>query len=211
MREVLPGLHHWSTPHPRIKLEVSSYWLEPHGVAIDPLLPPGPGIDWFREQPVPPRAVLLSNRHHYRDSGALVEEFGATVHCTAAGMHEFDEGQPVQAFEPGDQLPGGAIGFEIGGICPDDTALVLPDQRAVVLADAVVRWEGTKQAGPLRFVPDSLMGDPENDKVAIVAGLERLLSEVDFDHLLLAHGGPLVGDGREQLQRFATAGASSAA
>ncbi len=210
MQEVLPELFHWSARHPKLGIEVSSYWLDAEGIAIDPLLP-SEVMDWLRERPARPTDVLLSNRHHYRDSGALVHEFDATVHCNAAGLHEFEEAQAVRGFEPGHMLAGGVIAFEIDAISPDDTALVLPGLRAVVLADAVIRMEGREEGGPLRFVSDGLMDDPERDKAAIVAALKRLLAEVDFDHLLLAHGGPVIGDGREQLQRFASAGASASA
>jgi hypothetical protein len=209
VQEVLRDVFHWSTAHPKLGIEVSSYWLDADGIAIDPLLPPQM-MDWLRERPVRPTDVLLSNRHHYRDSGALVEEFDATVHCNAAGLHEFGEQQHVRGFEPGEMLPGGVIAFEIDAISPDDTALVLPGVRAVVLADAVIRMEGRKEGGPLRFVSDGLMDDPERDKAAILAALERLLAEIDFDHLLLAHGGPVIGDGRDQLQRFVSAGGVSA-
>ena len=67
--------------------------------SIDPLLP-REVMDWLRERPVRPTDVLLSNRHHYRDSGVLVEEFGAIVHCNAAGLHEFDEGRRCGASSP---------------------------------------------------------------------------------------------------------------
>lgn len=40
MREVLPGVFHWTAMHPRIHVEVSSYRLEDGGVPIDPLLAP---------------------------------------------------------------------------------------------------------------------------------------------------------------------------
>jgi hypothetical protein len=36
-------------------------------------------------------------------------------------------------------------------------------------------------------------------------GFARLAAEVDFDHVLLAHGPPIVGDGRERLRAFAAA------
>jgi len=208
VQEVLRDVVHWTATHPKLGIEVSSYWLDADGIAIDPLLPPEI-MDWLRERPIRATDVLLSNRHHYRDSAALVDEFDAVVHCNAAGLHVFDEEQHVKGFEPGHMLPGGVIAFEIDAISPDDTALVLPGVRAVVLADAVIRMEGRKEGGPLRFVSDGLMDDPERDRAAILAALKRLLEEVDFDHLLLAHGGPLIGDGRAQLQRFVSSGGAS--
>ena len=54
------------------------------------------------------------------------------------------------------------------------------------------------------YVPagDFLMGDePDAVKAGLTAAFERLL-ELDFDHLLLAHGEALVGDGKTQLRAF---------
>ena len=58
----------------------------------------------------------------------------------------------------------------------------------------------------LGFFPDHLLGDdPEAEKQRLRDGFAALAAELDFDHLLFAHGTPIVGDGREQLRRFAAA------
>ncbi len=60
----------------------------------------------------------------------------------------------------------------------------------------------THYGGELGFVPDSLLGD---DPEAIKDGLTerfRPLLERDFDHLLFAHGDPIIGDGNDALRRF---------
>ena len=59
MREILPGLLHWSVYYEKIKVEVSSYYLAGPKVLIDPLLPPG-GVVGF-EQGV---AHGCSKRHY---------------------------------------------------------------------------------------------------------------------------------------------------
>ena len=161
VREVLPGVYHWTTVHPKIRIEVSSYWLENGGVLIDPLIPPDAGIDWFADRPVAPTAVILSNRHHYRHSREFADRYGCPVLCVRAGLHEFTDDQGVTAFEPGDTLPGGLLAFEIGGICPDDMALYLAPARAIWFADGLVR---SGPDGALGFVPDSLMDDPPDTK-----------------------------------------------
>jgi len=52
-------------------------------------------------------------------------------------------------------------------------------------------------------VPDRLIGDdPEQVKRAILERVAALLDE-DFDHLLFAHGDPIVGGGKEALRAFA--------
>jgi hypothetical protein len=44
----------------------------------------------------------------------------------------------------------------------------------------------------------------------LLEGLTRLLAELDFEHVLLAHGSPLIGDGRERLQGLLDAGGRTA-
>ena len=210
MQEILPGVWHWSAPHPRIHIEVSSYWLEDSGVLFDPLVPPQEGLDWFAARTTAPSAILLSNRHHYRESGRFAERFGCPVLCNRAGLHEFTHGEVVDGFDVGDRLPGGVLACQLGAICPDETALHLAGQRALVIADGVVRGGPHGQSGLLGFVPDSLMDDPPATKRALLAACDGLLGSLDFVNLLLAHGGPVIGDGREQLQDLVDSGGRTA-
>jgi hypothetical protein len=210
MQEVLPGVHHWSAVHPRIHIEVACYWLDGEGVLIDPLVPPDVGLQWFSGRATPPRAIVLSNRHHYRDSARFVQQYGCSVHCNRRGLHEFTHGETVTGFDIGASLPGGLLACELDAICPDDTALYLAGARAVVLADGVVRAGSAAAPGPLGFVPDSLMDEPERTKQDLLAACARLLEELEFEHLLLAHGGPVIGDGRAQLQELVDSGGRTA-
>jgi hypothetical protein len=210
MLEVLPGVVHWTAVHPRIHIEVSSYWLAGPGVLLDPLVPQQEGIEWFAEQDPAPTAVLLTNRHHYRESGLFAERFGCKIYCNRAGLHEFSHGEQVEGFDIGDELPGGVLAHEVGAICPDDTALHIPAARALALADAVVRGGRHGQTDLLGFVPDFLMDDPPATRRGILQSCERLLAEVDFDHLLLAHGGPVIGDGRALVQDLVDCGGRTA-
>ena len=140
----------------------------------------------------------------------FVERFGCSVHCNRAGLHEFSRDDAVEGFDIGETLPGGVVACELGAICPDDTALYVPAKRALVIADGVVRGGPYGESGPLGFVPDSLMDDPPATKRGLLAACARLLAELDFDHLLLAHGGPVVGDGRELLQDLVDSGGRTA-
>jgi len=210
MHELISGVYHWEATHPKIHMKVSSYWLEHGGVAIDPLVPEEEGLEWFATRASAPRAVLLSNRHHYRDSARFQEAFGCPVYCNREGLHEFGHGERVSAFDPGDELPGGVIAQRVGGICPDESALYLPAQRALALADGVVRGGPKGAEGELGFVPDSLMDDPPATKRALLDAVARLLAELDFEHLLLAHGAPVVGEARERLQDLVDCGGRTA-
>jgi Metallo-beta-lactamase superfamily len=211
MREVLPGVVHWTAIHPHIHSEVSSYWVEEDGVLVDPLVPPEEGgIEWFKRRDSPVVAIVLSNRHHFRDSGRFVEEFGCPVYVPEAGMHEFGDDEPVIAYGPGEELPGGLVVHEIGALCPDEMALHRPASRAVFIADGVVTGAARGQSSQLGFVPDSLMDDPPETKRGLLAAYQRLLAEVDFDHLLLAHGGPVLDGGRDQLEELVAIGGRTA-
>jgi hypothetical protein len=210
VEEVLPDVYHWTARHPRIGIEVSSYWLDGEGVAIDPLLPAREGLQWFAQRPAPPRAVLLSNRHHYRGSRLLAERFGCEVYCPSSGLHEFGDGEAVRGFEPGERLPGGVLACEVDAICPDETALHVTAAGALAIADGIVRGGPYGGEGPLGFVPDGLMDDPPATKRGLLAAYGRLLAQLDFQHLLLAHGGPVIGNGRELLAELVESGGRTA-
>jgi hypothetical protein len=211
MKQLRPGLWHWTVIHEKIRIPVHSYYLEEARVLIDPTLPPE-GLDWFRRHG-PPEHVLLTNRHHYRHSARFRRAFGVTVRCHRAGLHEFRRGQKVSPFEFGDRLAGGITALKVNVLCPEETALRIPasayrarstaggaqDAGALALGDAVVR----EANGKLGFVPDAYIGE---DPDAVKRGLRGVLGRIakkPFAHLLLAHGAPLVGGGRAALARFA--------
>jgi hypothetical protein len=196
MIEIAPGLWHWTARRESIGTEVSSYYLESERVMIDPMIP-REGLEWLQRHG-PPEHAILTNRHHDRDSWRLREAFGCTVHCISNGVYELDGRGEVEAFEFGDQLPGGISVQEVDSICPDETALHIPRHRALACADGVVRWQAGDE---LQFVPDFLMDEPEQTKRGLRTAYRALL-DLDFDLLLLAHGDPVVGGARDALRTF---------
>jgi len=210
VEEILSGVWHWSAPNPSIgNTVVSSYWLDEGGVLIDPLLSDEVRIEWFEQRPTAPAAIVLANRHHYRSSGELARRFGVRVHVPSAGLHAFSDSRPVAGYDPGDELPGGLRAVAVGALSPDDSGLHLPGARALWLADTVVR-SPSDPTGEIGWVPDSLMDDPERTKRELLEAFQRVLDEVEFDHLLLAHGLPLVNDGHDALERLVAAGGRTA-
>jgi hypothetical protein len=196
VEEIATGLWHWTSPHDHIRAEVSSYYLAGARVLIDPMVPDA-GLGWFQEHGAPEH-IVLSNRHHDRHSWRLRDAFGCTVHCVRNGLYELDGRGAVEPFDFGNELPGGIIVHEVDAICPDETALHVPSHRALVCADGVVR---SRQSGRLAFVSDSLMDDPVQTREKLRDAYRGLL-DLDFDVLLLAHGNPVVGDGKEALRAF---------
>ncbi len=198
IREVLPGVHHWTAIHPKIRVPVDSYYIEPARVVVDPMVP-REGLDWFEGRD-PPSQVVLTNRHHLRHGKRYAQAFGCPIRCSEAGLHEFERGPEVQGFAFGEELAPGITAHQLGVICPDDTALHIQTAGggALAFADGVTRPRG----GGLTFVPGLLMGD---DPAAVRAGLReslRSLLELDFDSLLFAHGDPLIGGAKAALHEF---------
>jgi hypothetical protein len=193
MLEITPEIRHWSAVHPNLGMEVSSYWLPRLGVLLDPLAVPDE-VDGIDE-------IVLSNRHHKRDAFEVRERFGATLRVPRSGLHDFASDDPIEPYDYGEPLPGGAITpYLVTEAWPDDGALHIPSLSALAIADTVINDDLQ-----LEFVPDRYMGDPTEEKPAIRDGLAKLAAELDFSHLLLAHGPPIVGDGRERLREFAAA------
>jgi glyoxylase-like metal-dependent hydrolase (beta-lactamase superfamily II) len=193
---IAPGIVHWTARRPQIGMDVSSYYLTDEHVLIDPMVP-AEGLEWFEENG-PPTDALLTNRHHDRDAWRFAERFGTRVHCVRVGLHELEGRGDVVAFDFGDELPGGAVVYEVDAICPDDCALHLPAHRALAVADGVMSYDG------LRFVPEQYMDDPEQTKDDLRAAYRALL-DLDFDTLLVAHGDPVVGGAKAALRDFAEA------
>jgi hypothetical protein len=194
IHEVLPGVLHWTARHPSAGLDSGSHYLVQEGILIDPIAPPE-GLEWFADREI--GEILLTNRHHTRSAFELQDRFGATIRAPRTGMHDLP-GDRVRPYEFGEELTGGIRPHAISDTWPDETALEIPGHRAVAIADGVTNYDG------LGFFSDSLLGDdPEAEKQRLRDGFARLAAEVDFDHLLLAHGAPIVGDGRERLARFA--------
>jgi hypothetical protein len=206
MRELLPGLYHWQAFNDDISHEVDSYYVVlDQPVLIDPMVPKE-GIDWFRQHGEPTH-VFMTNRLHDRGCQECIDTYGATVWCHRAGLHEFEDGLhefedgglQVTAFDHGDELPGGVRALEVAVLCPEETALLVPvTGGALSIGDALVRWEEK-----IGFVPDYLLGDdPLAIKIGIRDAFLRICDSYDFDHLLFAHGEPLVGGGKAELRRY---------
>jgi len=195
MKEIAPGVWHWTARHPRIGQIVHSYYLAPEGALIDPLLPEG-GVEAIGRISEP-RYSLLTNRHHYRDSGAFRDAYGVSVHCHAAGMHEFTHGETVEPFEWGDRL-GDVEVVEVGSLCPEESAFRVEREGGVVaLGDSILQWGPD---APLGFVPEEHLGDdPEATRRGLRASLGRI-ADAGFQVLLLAHAAPVPQGGADILR-----------
>jgi hypothetical protein len=197
MEEILPGLYHWTTKHPNLGEPVSSYYVTDSAALLDPMVPDD-GLSAFDDLPRP-KHVVLTCRHHDRDHAEFVEAFGCSFHVSERGVHEY-EGEAVEPYAIGDEPAPGIRAIANGPIAPDDMVLLIDvEGHALAFADSLTHDDAS---GELAFVPDSLLGDdPDQVKADISGALHELLGQ-RFEHVLFAHGPPIVGGGREALERF---------
>jgi hypothetical protein len=202
MEQIQPGVLHWTAYRDTIGADVHSYFHVPSGTLIDPMEPPE-GLDAVVREGRPQR-IVLTNRHHYRDSERFRTAFGCPVLCHEAGLHEFEGGPQVEGFAWGDELAPGVQALEVGVLCPEESAIHLAGEGggALAFADAVVRG----RHGELGFVSGPLLGDdPQAIRDGLRAAFRRLCDEVEFDALLMAHGDPIAHGGWTALRTFADA------
>src|SRR4051812_31834970 len=196
MKEILPGVFHWTAHHPKIGSEVSSYFVTESATLLDPMKPDN-GFGWFAGARLPER-IVLTNRHHDRDSADFCRKFTLdAVLVPESGLHEFeDKDLEVRGYAPGEEVVPGMVAHEVGAIAPDDMAIEIRSAGALAMADGLVHFEDG-----VRFVRDDYMDDAKQTKRGLAASLKQLL-DVDFDTLLFAHGQPIVGGGKQALRDF---------
>ena len=187
IRDVAPGLWIWRLEHPRWKPNqgwepvVASTCVESGGeiLLLDPLAPPaGAAKVWERFDPRPPTAVVVLKPDHVRDVDLFVRRYDAR----AFGPDRFDRHDipetELEPIYPGSMLPGGIVAL-YDGRGRNETPLWLPEQRALVFADAL-----TAPAGELR-----VWTTPWHEERALPA--LRALLKLPFEHVIVSHGEPV--------------------
>jgi hypothetical protein len=187
MRDVAPGLWLWRQPHPAWQEgadwepEVASFAVESRGVAIllDPLAPPPAARDvWDRIDALGASVVVVLKPDHIRDVDLFVRWYGATAYGPHLYWRDDVPRTELQPVQPGDELPGGLQAHYDGrGVL--ETPVYLPEQRALVFADAL-----TAPDGVLR-----VWATPWHEERTLPA--LRALLALDFEHVLVSHGEPV--------------------
>ncbi|MGH7571447.1 MAG: hypothetical protein ACREMK_06340 [Gemmatimonadota bacterium] len=197
VREIAPGLFHWTAFHPEQRIVVSSYYIAPARALIDPMVPEA-GLEWFETRA--PEHVLITNQFHSRGSAAFAEALGCPVLCHAAGLEHVRERVPgAESFEHGAVLAGGIEALAVPGYTPDETTFHVPAAGGGLTFSDILLREGD---GPLGYAPDGWYGDDPDPAKRRVVEAGRALLERDFRHLLLTHGQPIVDEGKEALRAF---------
>ncbi|MGI9098987.1 MAG: hypothetical protein ACR2H2_10955 [Solirubrobacteraceae bacterium] len=196
MREVLPGLFHWATFHEQIGVQVSSYYVEPAGIVIDPKVPE----EGLEALPGEPHQVVLTSGHHHRDAQRFAEALDIPIRASHEAAERLGDALAVEPFGDHDEVAQGVTSIHIGKLSADEGALhIAVGEGAIAFADGLNRY-----GEALAFFPDELLGDhPDRVKDGLKQAFLGLLTR-DFDHLLFAHGEPLIGGGKAALRDFAT-------
>lgn len=196
MREVVNGVFHWTAVHPNTGLEAGSHYIEPARTLVDPMAP-DEVVEWLAGMRHPPERIVLTNRHHYRDSDRLRSRFEIPVLCHRAGLHAFEGGPEVEGFAFGDELAPRVKALGVGVLTEEETALhIETGGGALCFADALINYDG------LGFFSDNLLGrNPDLVKEGLRDAFARLLDR-HFDALLFAHGEPIADGGKAALSEF---------
>jgi hypothetical protein len=196
MREILPGVDHWTVLHDPIGARVSSYNVRPAGIVVDPRVPEG----GMGELTGTPQQVVLTSGLHHRDAARFAEHFGIPIRASREAIERLGDRLEVEPYGDGEELAPGVTAIKIGRLCEDEYALHLAvDAGAIAFADGLTRY-----GDALGFFSDDLLGD---DPATVKEGLKQAfggLLEREFDHLLFAHGEPLIGGGKAALREFVT-------
>ncbi len=187
LRDVAPGLWIWRLEHPHWKPGqgwepiVASTCVESRGdtLVLDPLAPPAGAAEfWQRLDASPPTAVVVLKPDHVRDVDLFVRRYGARAFGPRLFFRYDVPETELEFIEPGSRLPGGIVAL-YDGRGRNETPLWLPEQRALVFADAL-----TAPGGELR-----VWGSPSHKEHALPA--LRALLKLPFEHVIVSHGEPV--------------------
>jgi glyoxylase-like metal-dependent hydrolase (beta-lactamase superfamily II) len=189
--DVAPGLWLWRLEHPDWRPGVdwqplvSSTCVESGGetILLDPLAPPDDGSDgaidvWSRLDTRPPTAVVILKPDHLRSVDLFVGRYGARAFGPSLYWRDNVPETELEPVEPGTELPGSLLAL-YDGRGRNETPVWLPEQRALVFADAL-----TAPDGELR-----VWATPWHEERALPA-LRKLL-ELPFERVVVSHGQPV--------------------
>ena len=208
-KRIAKGLWRWTARHPEwhpgdFGAEVASFAVRSGDdtLLIDPLLPPEPGpvlelIEGILGERL---SILITLPYHVRSSEQLRERFTGHAETTIWGhpacAKRLRRKAGFNPIDPATPLPAGVSAYAIGKPRRFETPILIPSHKALVFGDAVA-----EHAGRLRV----WAADPVDDKVErfyrerFNPTLKPLL-ELDFEHVLVTHGEPVMKDGKQALR-----------
>ena len=207
--EVLSGVWRFEALHPEWTEEEGgedgwdptvAWWAvsSPRGLLlVDPLVVEWPELDALVEQHGGCAGVLRTIHFHQRSVAEAAARYGAPV--WAKPPPPVDRAWPPfdRALRDGEEVDG-LRAFDVERA--DELALWLPAQSALVFGDAMLR----RPSGELRVCPESWL-QPEGGPARLRALLAQL-ANLPVEHVLVAHGPLVLGDGAAALRAAISGG-----
>ena len=185
-RDVTEGLWLWQVDLPGWRPErgfpqaVTSTCVESGGeiAVLDPLAPAEDATAiWKRFDARPPTMAVVLKPDHVRDVDLFVRRYGARAFGPWLFWRSNIPETELEPVEPGSELPGGLKAL-YDGRGRNETPLFLPEQRALVFADALIGIGGKLL----------IWATPHIDRARTAL---RDLLELPFEHVIVAHGEPV--------------------
>ena len=181
IRNVAAGLWVWSIEYPDWRPDVGwgpNVWstcVESAGeVAVLDAMEPQSDDVWQRFDRKPPTIAVVLKPDHVRDVDLFVERYGARAFGPWLFWPQNIPKTTLEPVQPGTELPGGLVAL-YDGRGRMETPLWLPEQRALVFADAL-----TAPGGEL------LVGDTPWHDERVLPALRALL-DLPFEHVIVSH------------------------
>ncbi|MDP6507540.1 MAG: hypothetical protein QF573_00630 [Chloroflexota bacterium] len=202
MREILPGIHHWTIEWPGI-FPLESYWLKTPagGILFDPIEGHGPEAAEIANDTL---AVVLTNGWHERSAALFAQRTGAPIYLPAGHEGYFEALDEYETYAGANTLPGDLLAIATAGgkWSAGEHALLSPLHGGTLLvADCL----GTTA----KWTPwDMALGGHPHFHPHPAESLSHLL-EYEFENLLPGHGDPIVGGARQALRELIESGTST--
>jgi hypothetical protein len=146
---------------------------------LDALAPPEDAQEiWERLDARPPTLAVVLKPDHVRDVDVFVRRYDARPFGPYVFWRTDIPETELEPIDPGMELPGGSVAL-YDGRGRNETPLWLPEQRALVFADAL-----TAPEGELR-----VWATPWHEERVLPA--LRTLLELPFEHVIVSHGEPI--------------------
>jgi hypothetical protein len=216
MEKLAKKLWRWTARHPEwhpgeFGAEVACFLADAGDTTllIDPLLPAEEDeaakvLDKIDAKLGDRLAILISVPYHVRSSEQLWRRYRkdakTRIYGHAAAAKRLESTKAFREIEPGVPLPAGVTAHRIGKPLRYEMPLHIPSHDALVFGDAVAETDGRLVMWSADRV-DAKVDSFYRQRFAPT--LEPLL-ELDFDSVLVTHGRPVLGGGKEALRTALT-------
>ncbi len=161
-------------------------------LCIDPAEPTQEDLEEIVQQGV--IRILLTNRNHVRTANQVRTRTGArtAIHPDDATYARGQGAELDDELREGDKI-GPLVVIGVPGKSPGEVVLHWPEQRLLIVGDAVIG----NPPGHCGLLRERVMDDPSRLRESV-----RQLLDLDFDTLLLGDGQPILQGAKERLREL---------